>query len=236
MVSARLCSDLRSHLQAHPLAMRRLHRRRWTGDVGSALLPLRDVFGWCVRMRFGARGVAPHVQPVLQALAATTWPSTTTTSCAVFLPTERSRPWPAETQTAEATAATAYLPAAQLVRLSFLCWYARVLQHDRPGCSCAPAAKLNYPTGVALDGQGGIFIADSGNNAIRQARGPARRQVVLKQWEADPCFNPSLTAGLCRRNHDDVRWERHGHPAEPDLGHRPLLALGHHSLQCWVVR
>ncbi len=32
----------------------------------------------------------------------------------------------------------------------------------------ATAAKLNFPTGIALDSNGNIYIADSGNNVIRQ--------------------------------------------------------------------
>lgn len=35
----------------------------------------------------------------------------------------------------------------------------------------ATAARLNYPAGIALDGSGNIFIADSGNNVIRKVDG-----------------------------------------------------------------
>jgi len=38
-----------------------------------------------------------------------------------------------------------------------------------PGCT--PAAKLNSPTGVAVDGEGIVYIADEGNNRIRTVLG-----------------------------------------------------------------
>jgi len=41
-----------------------------------------------------------------------------------------------------------------------------------PGApSCTPAAKLNSPVGVAIDGQGVVYIADEGNNRIRTVTG-----------------------------------------------------------------
>ena len=36
----------------------------------------------------------------------------------------------------------------------------------------ATAAELYYPAGVAVDSAGDLFIADSGNNAIREVNPP----------------------------------------------------------------
>lgn len=58
----------------------------------------------------------------------------------------------------------------------------------------ATAAALNFPNGVAVDGTGAVYIADSGNNAVR-AIDPATGFIATVAGRGTPCMASVDTVG-----------------------------------------
>jgi hypothetical protein len=73
----------------------------------------------------------------------------------------------------------------------------------------ATSAKLNAPTAVALDSAGDLFIADTGNNVVREVRGGVITTFAGKYWNGN--YHYSLSSAS--EHEDDCSLTGNGGPA-----------------------
>jgi len=60
--------------------------------------------------------------------------------------------------------------------------------------SRAPAAQIDYPAGMAFDRAGALYVADSGNNAVRKLYADGTIGTVLGRNPGTPLYNPLAVA------------------------------------------
>src|ERR1035437_5145954 len=60
--------------------------------------------------------------------------------------------------------------------------------------SRAPAAQIDYPAGMAFDRAGALYVADSGNNAVRKLYADGTIGTVLGRSPGTPLYNPLAVA------------------------------------------
>ena len=105
----------------------------------------------------------------------------------------------------------------------------------------ATVAQLSVTTGVALDGSGNLFLADSGNCVIREGPfdskdqyccGQSHLRLQRRRQFGDQRRNESGLRACCERNHRDV--SRLLQPAHPPVHRRRKY---HHGCwkRCWLL-
>src|SRR4029079_12357755 len=75
--------------------------------------------------------------------------------------------------------------------------------NDTPGNAngTGTAARFNFPTGLAVDGAGNVYVADSGNNAIRKIT-PAAKVTTFAGSDSPNLFGSADGTGTAARFND----------------------------------